>query len=41
LPSWTPFTNARASSIRPSASIENPNSFGSWPIRIVTARPFM
>ena len=37
----TPSTKPRASSIRPSASTEKPNSFGSWPTRIVSARPFM
>ena len=36
-----PRRTPRASSIRPSASTENPNSFGSWPTRIVSARPFM
>ena len=36
-----PFTNAVASLIRPSASILNPNSLGSCPIRMVSARPFM
>ena len=33
--------NARTSSTKPSASVENPNSFGSWPTMIVIARPFM
>ena len=36
-----PDRNALASSIRPSASTENPISLGSWPITIVSARPFM
>ena len=40
-PEVIPFTNARASLIRPLASVENPNSFGSCPIRMVSARPFM
>ncbi len=40
-PAETPSTNARASSIRLSASVEKPNSFGNWPIRIVIASPFM
>ena len=31
----------RSSGMNPSASTENPNSFGSWPTRIVSARPFM
>ena len=33
--------NARSSSTKPSASVENPNSFGSWLTTIVIARPFM
>ena len=37
----TPSTNACASAISPLASVENPNSLGSWPTRIVDARPFM
>ena len=41
LPSATPLTNPFTSSMKPSASIENPNNFGSCPTRIVTARPFM
>ena len=36
-----PVTKPRASSIRPSPSIEKPKSFGSWPTRIVRARPFI
>ena len=40
-PSITPWTNAFASPIRPFASTENPNSLGSCPTRIVSARPFM
>ena len=40
-PAASPFTNPVASSIRPSASTEKPNSFGSWPITIVSASPFM
>jgi hypothetical protein len=40
-PSRTPLKNARVSARRPVASVEKPNSFGSWPIRIVTASPFM
>ena len=40
-PSATPWTNALASAIAAVASVEKPNSFGSWPIRIVIARPFM
>ena len=36
-----PLTKAVASPIRPSASILNPNSFGSCPTRMVSARPFM
>ena len=39
---WSsPFQNAFSSSTNPSASVENPNSLGSWPTIIVTARPFM
>ena len=37
----TPRTNPVASPRGPSASTEKPNSLGSWPTRIVTARPFM
>lgn len=40
-PALTPCTNATDSSTRPSASVEKPNSFGSWPTKIVNARPFM
>ena len=40
-PSATPSTNPLSSAIRPSASTEKPNSFGSWPTRIVRASPFM
>ena len=32
---------ASISSTKPSASVEKPNSFGSWPTMIVMARPFM
>ena len=39
---WSsPSRNALISSKNPSASVENPNSFGSWPTMMVTARPFM
>ena len=39
---WSsPVTNALISSTKPSASVENPNSFGSCPTTIVIARPFM
>ena len=39
---WSsPDTNAFVSSMKPSASVENPKSFGSWPTMIVIARPFM
>ncbi len=41
LPSATPETNFRSSSMNPSASTLNPHSFGSWPTTIVRARPFM
>ena len=40
-PSRRPSTNAAVSSMRPFASVEKPNSFGSWPTRMVTASPFM
>ena len=36
-----PLTNPASSPMKPSASTENPNSFGSWPTRMVSARPFM
>ena len=37
---WSrPWRNATASATRPLASVENPNSFGSWPMKITTARP--
>ncbi len=36
-----PLTKPVNSLIRPSASTLNPNSFGSCPIRMVSARPFM
>ncbi len=41
--SWlaTPLTKPLNSGMNPSASTENPNSFGSWPTRIVRASPFM
>ena len=39
---WSsPFTKALTSSTNPSASVEKPNSFGSWPTTIVTPRPIM
>jgi hypothetical protein len=38
-PSRRPWTNAWPSAARPSASVENPNSFGSWPMKMTTARP--
>ena len=39
---WSmPETNAFSSLMNPSASVENPNSFGSWPTMMVMARPFM
>jgi hypothetical protein len=34
-------TNPVISPIRPSASTLKPNSLGSWPTRMVSARPFM
>ncbi len=37
----SPLTKPVTSWIRPSALILNPNSFGSWPTRMVSARPFM
>ena len=40
-PAARPWTNACASATSPSASVEKPNSFGSWPTKIVRARPFM
>ena len=40
-PLATPRRNPVSSSMNPSASTENPNSFGNWPTRIVTASPFM
>ena len=40
-PSATPVTNPSSSSMKPSASTENPKSLGNWPKRIVTASPFM
>jgi hypothetical protein len=40
-PDVTPSTNPRASSIILSPSTEKPQSFGSWLMRIVSARPFM
>lgn len=36
-----PSTKPVASASSPSASTENPNSFGSWPTRMVSASPFM
>ncbi len=39
---WSsPSKNDVTSSTNPSASVENPNSFGSWPTMIVIASPFM
>ena len=39
---WSsPVTNAFTSSTKPLASVENPNSLGSWPTTMVTASPFM
>ena len=35
----SPSTNARTSSTKPSASVENPQSLGSWPTMIVIAEP--
>jgi hypothetical protein len=40
-PSARPATKARVSGMRPSASMENPNSLGSWLTRTVSAIPFM
>jgi hypothetical protein len=39
-PCANPDTKARASAMSPSASTENPRSFGSWPTMIVSASPF-
>ena len=36
-----PLTKPVISPIRPSALTLKPNSFGSWPTRMVSARPFM
>ena len=37
---WSRFwTKAIISPTRPLASVEKPNSLGSWPMKIVTARP--
>ena len=41
LPSASPLMKPVNSRIRPSALTLNPNSFGSWPIKMVRARPFM
>ncbi len=41
LRSSKPSTKARSSSMKPSASVENPQSLGSWPTMIVRASPFM
>ena len=39
---WSrPAKNARTSSTNVSASVEKPNSLGSWPTMMVMARPFM
>ena len=40
-PSTTPWTTPMTSPMKPSASTENPSSFGSCPTRMVSARPFM
>ena len=40
-PSASPLMNPVNSPIRPSALTLNPNSFGSCPIKMVSARPFM
>ena len=40
-PCARPLTNPVNSPIRPSASTLNPNSLGSCPTRMVSARPFM
>ncbi len=39
---WSRFEkNALTSSTKVSASVEKPNSLGSWPTKIVIASPFM
>ena len=38
-PSATPWTKATVSGRSPSASVEKPNSFGSWPTKTVRAMP--
>jgi hypothetical protein len=40
-PFASPVAKPAASGMSPSASTEKPNSFGSWPTRIVRASPFM
>ena len=40
-PSASPVRKALVSSMRPSASTENPRSLGSWPTTMVSASPFM
>ena len=40
-PLKTPLRNPFSSGMKPSASTEKPNSFGSWPTRMVRANPFM
>ena len=40
-PLASPLTKPAASPIKPLPSTLNPNSFGSWPTRMVSARPFM
>ena len=40
-PSATPRAKPAASASSPSPSTEKPNNFGSWPIRMVSASPFM
>ena len=40
-PLASPLTNPAASPIKPLPSTLNPNSLGSWPTRMVSARPFM
>ena len=40
-PLATPWTKPTRSPMKPSALTLNPKSFGSWPTRMVSARPFM
>ena len=37
----SPLANPRSSAMKLSPSTEKPNSLGSWPTRMVRARPFM